>query len=169
MGLLIRLAFVLAIAGCYAPDVRDCTRSCASDDDCVSSQVCTTDHFCAAPGLATGCTELVHDASVVDAPDGHPPPHDAMPPHDAPMPDAWPTVNLMIQIDGSGMVTLTGGGTCDATACTLPAPKGLPATLTAVGHGTHTFEKWTSTTCANQPAVCTFTPTAATTVSVKFH
>jgi hypothetical protein len=147
MGFLIALALVLG--ACYAPEVHDCVLACAADNDCVQGQVCTADHWCAAPALAGGCVELSRDAGV-----------------DAPGPG---TIDLHIQIDGPGTVTITGGNTCDSTACTFPIAKNVPAVLTAAPKGSHPFDRWTSTICTGQPAVCTFTPTADSTVAAKFH
>ena len=144
MGLLIALALVLG--ACYAPEVRDCVLACSADTDCVGGQVCTADHLCAGPALASGCAELSRDGGV-----------------DAPAPIA-----LHIHIDGPGTVTVAGGNTCDGADCTFPIAKNVPATLTAAPHGNHPFERWTSAICMGQPAVCTFTPTADSTVAAKF-
>ena len=58
------LACVIAVVGCYAPRVRDCALSCATDADCVNGQRCGTAGLCAAPALMNSCTG---DAAATDA------------------------------------------------------------------------------------------------------
>src|SRR6266571_3416830 len=37
---------LLAVAGCYSPNVRDCTITCASDDSCPSGLSCGKEGLC---------------------------------------------------------------------------------------------------------------------------
>ena len=159
MGLL-RIALALAVTACYAPDIRDCTLACAADTDCVTGQVCTADHWCAAPALSSGCGELARDAGADSSRDARP--ADARPDAEVDI------ISLHIHIDGQGFVVVTAGPTCDASDCTFAIPKGVPAILTAMPHGNHPFERWTSPVCMDAPTACAFTPTTNVTVSAKF-
>ena len=48
------LAHLVALAGCYQPELRDCTVRCEQPSDCTGGQVCRDDGWCAAPGV-TSC------------------------------------------------------------------------------------------------------------------
>ncbi|HEY5938375.1 MAG TPA: hypothetical protein VIU61_27170 [Kofleriaceae bacterium] len=55
-GVLARLiALGIVVAGCYEPTLSDCTVECGASADCANGQVCGTDGFCAAPGVAGSC------------------------------------------------------------------------------------------------------------------
>jgi hypothetical protein len=47
---------ILAIAGCYAPDLAPCTVQCADGETCPDGEACGTDHFCHASGDHGTCT-----------------------------------------------------------------------------------------------------------------
>src|SRR5688572_992995 len=107
MGLLrVGVAGLASIAGCYSPEVRDCTLTCSAASDCVDGQVCGSDHFCAAPAIAGQCASLpggdagdgIRDAGVIA------PIADARP--DAP--DAATHTTLSLMIDGQGRITVQG-------------------------------------------------------------
>lgn len=167
---ILKLVSLAALAGCYSPSVRDCTVTCNAQSDCASGQVCGGDHYCASALSAGTCAPLViiGDAEIdavatapVDAaPDARP---DARPPI-----DAAPRVGLHVHIDGKGSVVVTGVATCDEHDCTYGVVAGLRLVLVAVPHADQRFDRWTTVTCGQQDASCTFTPTVATTVGAKF-
>jgi len=166
MGVLAAAAAALVVAGCYAPELRDCTVTCDSPGDCASGQVCGSDGMCAAPESAGRCARVAPDAGL-----------DGLPPRDAgldSMPDATPTVRLTVQIMGKGSVVLGGATSCSSAdpqrgMCVFAVPLG--ATMTAQATQIQLdqiFAMWTSTVCAGQGARCTFTPVATTTISARF-
>lgn len=148
------IAALAALAGCYSPSLRDCTVSCGSVSDCASGQVCGADGLCAAPELAGRCAP---DASVIDAP-----------------PDAATTASLRVEIAGKGSVIVDGRGTCSSLdpqrgKCMYDIAIGIAQRARATPiQVDQLFESWTSATCSSQGAICTFTPTGATTITVKF-
>jgi len=161
MDLLAGLALAgVALAGCYAPALRDCTVSCASRDDCAAGQVCGGDGMCAAPEVAGRCAMVATDAG--------PPPIDAA--TDAPI-----TVRLTVQITGKGKVNLEGVGSCssdapqkgscgyDVAAGAMQTAQALPIQLDQV------FTMWSSTTCSGQSARCVFAPAGAATITARFE
>lgn len=170
-------AALVLVAGCYSPDLRDCTVSCASSADCAGAQVCSSNHFCAARGMtcaggppidahiATGdaptdARDGIHDAAVpVDAR----PPVDAAPPIDA----APPTVQLHLHVDGHGAIFL---GTFSCTAdCNYQVIVGVPLSVTAVAGNNQRFDRWTQGPClSSQNTSCSFTPTMPLTVAARF-
>jgi hypothetical protein len=147
------------------PDVRDCTPACRSSADCAQNQVCGSAKMCAAPEVAGMCSRRgVDDAGI---------PVDAELQLDAPI---GTKVAIQVVIDGQGSVNI-GGMTCMSTGqmdsaagdCMLTTPLGMPAMAVAIAMGPNDFERWTSPTCANQGANCTFTPLRATTqLAVRF-
>lgn len=54
------LAHLVAIAGCYQPDVRDCTVHCSESTDCTGGQICRADGWCAMPDIKD-CPEGDHE------------------------------------------------------------------------------------------------------------
>ena len=172
MGVLALVAAgALLFSGCYAPGVRDCTVSCASERDCASGQVCGSDGMCAAADVAGRCAELARDAG---------PRHDARPFRDAgdpdldAGPDATQTVVLHVQIMGKGAVLVDGVGACSSKDpqhgdCMYDVIPGV----VQVAHAfeidrDEPFAMWTSPTCAGQGARCVFTPIAATAIAARF-
>lgn len=169
---------VVALTGCYEPQLRDCAVTCVADADCSPSQVCGSDGMCASPSLAGRCprhagstfdgsldAESAVDATVVA--DAAP---DAAPPVDAPVPT---TVLLRIVIRGRGRVDVSGTSlTCSETSpnhtCTFMVESGDPRTLVAVPDANTHFEKW-GMSCSGTVASCTLTPVAPlTSVEAKF-
>jgi hypothetical protein len=62
------LAYLVATAGCYNPELRDCTVQCSAATDCTGGQVCRADGWCAMPGTEE-CAEGGSDNNVaIDAP-----------------------------------------------------------------------------------------------------
>jgi hypothetical protein len=171
MGILRTCVTLLPIVAnaCYSPELRDCTLTCSAATDCADGQVCGSDHFCAAPGIAGRCTSLPGDAGSRDRDAGT----DAAK-IDA-RPDAPAYVALAISIEGKGRVVVQTIGTCEQVApqnghCTFPAPINMTVTAQAQAYSDQRFEKWTTAPCALTPlATCTFTPAAATTIGVKFR
>lgn len=171
MDVLARAAVALtgaALAACYSPAVRDCTVTCDAPGDCADGQVCGADRMCAAPDVAGRCGMVAPDAG-----DG---PRDAG--ADAAVdarPDAPATVRLTVQVTGKGKIDIPGVGMCSS----LDPQKGNCAFDVAPGAALvaqalpiqidQVFDKWTSTTCAGQPARCTFTAAAATTITARFE
>ncbi len=51
---------VAYLAGCYEPELRDCTVHCTSASDCTGGQVCRKDGWCAMPEI-TKCPKADHD------------------------------------------------------------------------------------------------------------
>ena len=171
MGILRRLDRVLAVglvalAGCYSPEVRDCTVSCVSSHDCVKGQICGGDGLCAASEVAGRCASALPDGG---------PSHDAPPSSDATVTaDAATTVSLHVHITGKGSVVVIGRGTCSSQDpqrgnCTYDIVVGVPQTVSAVDVQPRVgFSEWTSETCGGQGATCTFTATSATIVVARF-
>ena len=144
MDVLARVAIAIAIVGCYAPDVSDCTLACATSADCADDQVCTADNLCASPSAACGGA----DAGAGSVP-------------------------IAISISGIGVVAIgpmmcqTPGNGSSAT-CTLEVAPDVPATAMATAKGGEMFMAWTSPVCALQLPSCTFTPLGPTQLAVAF-
>ena len=170
MALLAR-AFAAAtlLAGCYSPDLRDCTVSCASSADCAGSQLCNAEHMCAAKDVSCSTMTTMPIAASI-APDGTrtvdapraidaPPP----PPIDAPAP-----VIVHLHVDGHGQLT-TGTTSCQAD-CDVSVARGTPMNVLAQGLGDQVFKGWTQGPCVGSmlPS-CALTPTANVTVGARFH
>jgi hypothetical protein len=136
------------LAGCYAPDARDCTVTCAASSQCLQGQVCGTDGFCAAPKAAGHC-------STIDA--------------------AAPEVSLVITIEGSGRVTIETVGSCDGDTaphhtCMFAVASNTPRVLDAIAKDEdHPFQSW-SQACAGSGMTCAMTPVSSPTqVGAKFQ
>ena len=145
-------AALVTLAGCYAPSLRDCTVSCASQRDCADGQVCGSDGLCASPGVAGHCA-APNDAAVADAP---------------------ATISLRVQVSGKGSITVDDHGACSSEDpqhgdCTYEiAPRVAQSVHALPIQPDQVFQSWTSATCSGHGANCTFTPTAATTIAAKF-
>ncbi len=135
------------LAGCYSPDARDCTVSCAASSQCLAGQVCGADGFCAAPKVAGHCSPI--DAAPAE-------------------------VMLSITIEGSGSVTIETVGTCDDSAphhtCTFPVTAHTLRVLDAIAKDEdHPFASW-SQACTGSAATCSLVPvTSPTQVGAKFQ
>jgi hypothetical protein len=142
-----RIALVVALlAGCYDPELRDCTVECNSGDECADGQVCGTSGMCAAAEAADEC-----------APGGG---------------SAPPRVSLRVSIDGPGEVVVEGQGTCTTDdshdPCMYSFAAGALVTLHARAiDDEKPFEQWTGM-CAGQSATCTLAATPAMTVGARF-
>jgi len=178
MGIL-RVSGPLLVAmtsACYSPELRDCTLTCTAASDCADGQVCGSDHFCAAPGIAGRCSSLPGDAGGTDRDGGVD--DQKMPDarRDAATPDATAYVLLAITIEGKGRVIVQGIGICEQAApqnghCTFPVQLGMVTTAQAQPYWDQRFEKWTTAICAaTLGSTCTFTPTTTSTaLGVKFR
>lgn len=158
------------LAGCYSPDLRDCTVSCASSADCAGAQLCSADHLCAAKDVACSTmTTTPRDAStdgltdgrmVADAPrvlDAKPPPIDAPAP-----------IVVHLHVDGHGQ--LTSGTTSCQSDCDISVARGTPMNVLAQGLGDQVFKGWTQGPCVgSQLPSCSLAPTANVTVGAQFH
>ena len=157
------------LAGCYSPDLRDCTVSCASSADCAGAQVCSADHLCAAK--AVSCANPAHpvDAAVetsdaparlVDAPrmvDAGPPPIDAPAP-----------VALHLHVDGMGGTLSFNSFSC-TDDCTYQVPYNVSITVLATANGNHSFVAWSQGPCTGSlQHTCTVMPTTPLTLAAKF-
>ena len=137
-----QVLLVLAIlSGCYSPEVRDCTVSCSSADECAGGQVCNAMGYCADEGITCG-------NSAVDAGDDR--------------------VMLHVQVMGRGRVDVVGASSCGGAGpsdCMIPVMKGR-VTLNAVEIGNE-FDRWTSG-CTSGSTTCSVTVDRAITVGAKF-
>jgi hypothetical protein len=136
----------LAVSGCYAPDVVDCTVTCTEPTDCADGQACTANGFCATEGATCMGEGVTADGGVT-------------------------AIALRVQIEGDGRVFVMGVGECSRAmnngVCTWQVqPRALR--FQATPGNDREFDKWTTMNCAGQSSTCTFTPSAATTVGVKF-
>lgn len=130
MGFLARVAMLALVvtAGCYDPDLPDCTLTCNGNDSCGPGQVCGNDGYCAAPAVAGTCGPAVEMAQLV------------------------------IRVDRKGRVTLDNPAfACESTGgmqtCTTMVPKTGWTDLHAVRTDKE-FERWTSLRCAGQGETC---------------
>ena len=172
------LVAVVALAGCYQPEVRDCTIACSFATDCVDGQQCGSDGWCAAPDVAGSCDER-RDAPDAMRADAEPPIEiDASVP-DAADPDGMPdvVVKLKLIVEGRGKVTVSplgedcygvnnGSMTCEymlgfgSTQHMVPLEEG----------GGSQWVGWTTSNCSAQVGECTLMFTAAETLVVaKFQ
>lgn len=141
------------LAGCYAPELRDCAVTCGGDDTCADGQTCIKG-FCAAEGVS--CTEsppaMVTDAAIAaDAPE---------------------RVIVRVKISNTGKVEIPGAGTCGSNGdndCSIPVVRGTVTATAVPTKADHPFERWESGNCKDQPATCTFSATGPTTIEVKFR
>jgi hypothetical protein len=166
MALLARAAALAVLAGCYSPDLRDCTVSCATSADCAGSQVCGADHFCSAAAKAGTCSRIGPDAAIDDDDAALPgdAPRDAAP-ADAPAPDAPAQGALELVVMGHGQL-VAGPHTCSSD-CTYMVPL-APIDVQAIAAADQKFVGWTVGPCVGSLATtCTVTPPAI--VSAKFH
>jgi len=137
---------------CYSPDLRDCTVTCTGASECAASQVCTADHFCAAPEVSCEMPPMM-------MPDAPPPPPIDAPPHG----------DLHAKIMDKGKIEITGVGTCSED-CTYTVELDVMLELHAIPGKDREFERWTSEACTGSSETCLLTPVdPVTEVSVKFR
>ncbi len=141
-----KAALVAALAGCYSPDVKDCTVKCASPYDCGDGQVCGSDGMCASQKLAGHCADLSLTA-----------------------------VSLSIVIQGSGRVAVDDLGSCDSDSapdhtCTFTVMARTTHMLSAIANNEeHPFSSW-SQACTGTSPSCSLVPVISpTVVEAKFE
>ena len=137
-----------SVAGCYAPDLRDCAVTCSAATECADGQACRGG-YCVADGSPT--------CAGADA---------------APL----ATTRLHLTISGHGHVDLGGVTVCDADAasngdCTVTLPRLVAARVVAIANDNAMFQTWMGSTCpVGDVATCDFTPAAPTlSLAVKFR
>lgn len=167
MGLVV--AALLVVAACYDPSLKDCTISCASNDDCAHGQACAAGGWCAAEGAS--CSGVIDAPTVVT---------DSAPAVDAAVaPDAMTNASLRVTVQMVGQIVVEGVGTCTSTMPTAHAPATMTCTygvvsgteLTATAMPTssqHQFDKWTDPLCKSQGATCKFTVLPLTVIQANF-
>lgn len=76
LWILVGVAVTYLVAGCYNPELRDCTVHCSAPRDCAGGQVCRDDGWCAMPevehcpkGGAATAADAAIDARVTSSPD----------------------------------------------------------------------------------------------------
>jgi len=141
-----KAALLAALAGCYSPEVKDCTVKCASPNDCGDGQVCGSDGLCAAQKVAGHCADM-----------------------------AATTLSLSIVIMGSGSVAVDELGACDSyTApnhtCTFTVMARTTRMLSAIANNEeHPFKSWAQA-CTGTSASCSLVPVISpTVVEAKFE
>lgn len=135
------LAAVALVGGCYQPELRDCTVSCESADGCAEGQACTANGWCAAPGHAGGCAAAASLELRVERPG-------------------------RVVIDG---LELSCESTGDTEQCDFDLSAGTSITLRVVETGGD-FDKWTTSNCAEDRDACTvIVDDAGTVVGAKFR
>ena len=144
------LTLGVLLAGCYAPDLADCAVVCQDTSDCAGDQSCVA-------GMCTSGAACVADSGNGNMSDG----------------SAARMITLKATIMGEGKLVVDNVGECLDTApghtCTWTFPagtRGITAYETKMGH---TFERWTSLTCAGQDSTCSAVLQVNATVSVKFR
>jgi len=149
---------LLFCAGCYGPDVPECTLACTADTDCVAGQACSHDGLCAASSeTQCGQRQMPGDSAEpgVDAGSG------------SGSGSGITTVSVHVTVHGPGTVVASTGTTCTSD-CTFAVEQGVPITFTAMPSSQNQhFDSW-SGACAAQPASCHVTPNAAISVGAKF-
>jgi hypothetical protein len=173
------LVVAVALAGCYQPDVRDCTIACSFATDCADGQKCGSDGWCASPKVAGTCDERRENPDAMP-PDAEPPIEiDASVP-DAAEPDAMPdvVVKLTVAVHGRGRVHISPldedciGMNNETVECG-PFMLGFESVQHLVpfeeGGGSQ-WAGWTTSNCAAFENECTLTLVdAATYVAAKFE
>jgi hypothetical protein len=169
------LVVAVALAGCYEPQVRDCTIACSFATDCADGQTCGGDGWCAAPDVAGSCDERRENPDAMPPPDAEPPIEiDASVP-DAPGPDAMPdvVVKLRVVVEGRGKVLISPldeeciGVNNGSVECPFNLGFGSVQHLVPVTTGGgSTWVGWTTGNCSASPNECVVTLTDAETLVV---
>ena len=167
-------------AGCYSPELRDCAVRCSAVGGCADGLECGDDDFCHTPGSADVCQPIdggdpaldgqradadTTDADTTDADTTDADTTDAM----ISAPDAEPGVLLVVSASGPGRVqSLANGINCNSS-CQYMFPSGTQLTLVPVPQNmSFMFVGWTGDACVAEPAQCTITLTAPTSVTATF-
>jgi hypothetical protein len=147
----------LVLAGCYSPDARNCTVTCAAANDCINGQVCGSDHFCAAPDIAGHCSAV--DAAVRPADARHDAPADSD--------EGKDKVTLTLMIMGHGTVAVDSITSCSGN-CMVKVPAGVMRTLTATPDDPDKPLQMWMNACSGAAPTCTLTPMADLQIGAKF-
>ena len=131
-------ALVGSLAGCYDPQLEDCTLTCVAGDACADGQVCGADGFCARPSVAGTCAAPAAVLRIAIARQGQ----------------------VVVDVPAFVCASTSGGG----ASCTTPIARAGWLELEAVATDQQ-FDRWTSRTCAGQPARCRV-PLGAATIDV---
>jgi hypothetical protein len=142
------VTLAIAIAGCYAPVAPDCKLACTTDSDCISGQVCSSDHLCAGGDITSCANRTVSDGGTLA--DSGPPP-----------------IALHVMITGGGSVSVSVGAECTSGTCTYDVAPNTAVTLTAVDHGNNVFQTW-GMACMGQDRTCQLTVTAPVKAAANF-
>lgn len=132
---------VLALAGCYAPDLADCTVACNAADDCAADQVCAEGQCRAPAARCEGAPATVALQVEVAGPG-------------------------QVVIGGVGTCASPHA---DADPCAWRIPVGTELHLEARPFEDKELDKWTTAACAGQDASCTVIASDAVFVGAKFH
>jgi hypothetical protein len=138
-SLLILVSLGLLAAGCFSPDLRDCTVTCTGSDECGGDQVCGGG-FCRAA-----------DATCPAAGSG----------------SSAAKVALRVEVMGEGNVVAANLGTC-SSSCTWMVAQGSRVQLDAMRIEDKDFEHWTTSNCTADDPSCVLTLTTETFVGAKF-
>jgi hypothetical protein len=140
-----RIAALLALAGCYDPELRDCTVTCATPADCAGGQLCSQDGFCVGRAFAGACTQHVL------------PPDAKSHAKDAAEPDGEDEAGLCVQGCANGtcdahgvcVIDCTAMGACDMND--VICPPNLPCRVVCGDHACmHHVQCGLSTSCEVQ-------------------
>jgi hypothetical protein len=141
-----KAALLAALAGCYSPEVKDCSVMCESPYDCGGGQVCGSDGMCASSKLAGHCADLGLTA-----------------------------LSLSIVIDGSGRVAVDELGACDSDTaphhtCTFTVMARTTRTLSALANNEeHPFQSWAQACTGTSPSCSVVPVISPTLVEAKFQ
>jgi hypothetical protein len=128
------------LAGCYAPEVSDCTVACERIEDCVDGQVCGDVGLCAAPDVA--CAPPIGEVQIAIEGDG--------------------------KVANDNIGACDTRSTPDGI-CTFSLEQHRSYELKAIESNDRRFVTWTST-CAGDALTCVFVPLSPLTrVGAKFQ
>jgi hypothetical protein len=136
----------VSLAGCYAPELADCTVTCSAEDDCAADQICA-EGMCRAPEAtcegdqAPRRVEL--KVEVVGA--------------------------GVVIVETFGTCGSSDSDDDDKHTCKWQVPVGAELRLEARPVDDDPFERWTSAACADQGTICMFVATKATSVGARFR
>ncbi len=139
-----------SLAGCFSPDLRDCTVTCAGTDECGGDQICAGG-FCRAEGAT--CQGSGSGSGSDPAPT---------------------KVTLRVDVTGEGKVVVAGVGTCSTADpneghCSFMVPQGAHIQLDAMRLEDTDFDRWTTSNCEGHDPSCMLTLTTETFVGAKFR
>jgi hypothetical protein len=124
------LLLLVAVSGCYSPEVRECVVGCAATADCVSPLVCGGDGLCASTPVAGWCSNVLADAGSIGDASADAGPTDAEAIDSPTTIDAMPAICL-------AATCIAAGGSCMNDRCVIDrdnsgsvtCPAGMPCTV----------------------------------------